>query len=237
MLDISTTAWLGALLTGLLSTPHCLGMCGGLVAAYTLNMPQQTSPVWSHLSYSVGRIGVYTAIGALSGWVGTIVDLGARQVGQSGIVQLVLGITMALLGLNIIGWLRVPTFTFFRQQTVFPALMVKISRLPTGWRTLPLGVLTGFLPCALHWAMQSQAAASGSAFAGALLLFAFGCGTVPGLVIFGVATKWMTLRVRQRLLSMAGIVIFLLALRTLWIGLSLFMGHDLPDPHMHHSHL
>jgi sulfite exporter TauE/SafE len=75
---------LAAFLTGLLGGAHCVGMCGGIVAAISfqptsfqstslqpISFQSQTKQPFSfHLAYSVGRIASYASAGALAGLVG-----------------------------------------------------------------------------------------------------------------------------------------------------------------------
>jgi sulfite exporter TauE/SafE len=230
----------GALLVGLMSTPHCMGMCGGLVVAYTLNYADghRGALFRAHAAYSVGRLGTYALIGALAGWVGGIADLGVRQFARSGWVQLFLGLVMILLAVNLVWpqgitalsrWLRRGGQSTGVGPGRLASFVARIAGPAAGTdrpvlRIMLLGVMTGLLPCGIHWAMQSQAAATGSALHGSLLVTAFGLGTVPGLVMFGVLSRWLTLQTRQWLLRIAGVVVLLMALRTLWMGIALLTG-------------
>ena len=72
------TGYFAVFLIGLLGGVHCVGMCGGIVSALTVQvrLPGQTSPArreWPlHLAYNLGRIGSYTAAGAAMGAIGTV---------------------------------------------------------------------------------------------------------------------------------------------------------------------
>ena len=70
LIIILTTAFLG-------SVGHCIGMCGGIVVAYSSakidprsNYIQQTI---SHLAYNFGRVTTYAMLGALFGFIGQVV--------------------------------------------------------------------------------------------------------------------------------------------------------------------
>ena len=67
LLIILSTAFLG-------SVGHCIGMCGGIVVAYSSTKIDQTSS-WgtqtiSHLAYNFGRVVTYTILGAMFGLLG-----------------------------------------------------------------------------------------------------------------------------------------------------------------------
>jgi len=63
-------SFLAVFLTGLLGGAHCVGMCGGIVAAISLQ-PGGRQPFVFHLAYSAGRIASYSAAGALAGLIGS----------------------------------------------------------------------------------------------------------------------------------------------------------------------
>ena len=61
-----------ALVTGFLGSGHCIGMCGGIVAALSLSGPGRQGGMLFHLLYSLGRVATYTGIGFLVGWLGSL---------------------------------------------------------------------------------------------------------------------------------------------------------------------
>jgi sulfite exporter TauE/SafE len=54
-------------LAGLLGGGHCMGMCGGIVTALTLNLPAGQQRWQIMLSYNTGRILSYVMAGVLLG--------------------------------------------------------------------------------------------------------------------------------------------------------------------------
>ena len=64
---------ISAFLVGLLGGGHCIGMCGGIVSAVSMHLPNQTksqTKILFLIAYNVGRILSYTLAGALAGLVG-----------------------------------------------------------------------------------------------------------------------------------------------------------------------
>ena len=59
------SGFIAVFLIGLLGGTHCVGMCGGIVSALTVQLPGQKPPLRLHLAYNVGRITSYTLAGAL----------------------------------------------------------------------------------------------------------------------------------------------------------------------------
>jgi len=59
--------YFSAFLIGLAGGVHCVGMCGGIVAALRMVSPKGASAVPYTLAYNIGRITSYTLAGALTG--------------------------------------------------------------------------------------------------------------------------------------------------------------------------
>lgn len=186
---------LPAFLLGLLGSAHCLGMCGGIVGALTLRLPQdvQHSPrrlLPYALCYNAGRIASYVIAGMLAGLIGAqlLERLVAAHAELAG--RLVSSIFLVALGLYIAGWTRllVPLeragARFWRLIEPLGRRLLPISRPP---QALVLGLLWGWLPCGLVYGALALALAAGSAPRGAALMFAFGLGTLPMLLAMGTA--------------------------------------------------
>jgi sulfite exporter TauE/SafE len=86
--------------------------------------------------------------------------------------------------------------------------------------TLTLGILWGFLPCGLVFAMLILAARAESLAGGALTMFAFGLGTIPTLLGFGLAANLISPKLRGRLTSVAAMLLMLFAVQTVLRGLA-----------------
>jgi len=100
IISIITIAFLG-------SFGHCVGMCGGIVVAYSSTKiksqwSKQTQAI-AHLLYSFGRITTYTILGALFGFVGGVVSFDNTT---SGIFLITTGVLMVLVGLSLTGKIK-----------------------------------------------------------------------------------------------------------------------------------
>lgn len=84
------------------------------------------------------------------------------------------------------------------------------------------GTLNGFMPCALTLAMAVKATTAGSAGGGALLMFVFGLGTLPSMLLVSVLFARLGARVRGRLLQVAAIFVIGLGVATLYQGVTFF---------------
>jgi len=184
-----TEIWL-AFLAGLTGSFHCIGMCGGIVAALSMTTRPGSarSRTISLALYNIGRITTYTFLGVVAGFIGASLDLPAmRAVGvwlglAANIMVIVIGLASALgfsWGLNS---LESSSGRFFAEP-----LRKAISGDST-LAFLPIGLMLGFLPCGLIYGPLAVAAANGSPLRGGMMMLALGLGTVPVLMIFGSAT-------------------------------------------------
>lgn len=184
------TGFLAVFLIGLLGGVHCVGMCGGIVSALSLHSPRQGAALPLHLTYNLGRISSYAAAGALLGAIGGMGLLLNRllpiqmalYVAANGMLVAMglylLGMTRLLAGLERVGqkfWMRLQPHT----RRFLPP-----RSLPQAYA---LGLLWGWLPCGLVYSVLATALLSGSAARGATTMLAFGLGTLPNLLLAGMA--------------------------------------------------
>jgi sulfite exporter TauE/SafE len=190
---------LAAFLTGLLGGAHCVGMCGGIVAAMSLQ-PGGRQPFVFHLAYSTGRIASYSAAGALAGLLGSAaflsdtlypVQQGLYLLAQ--VVLILLGLYLAGLDRSVLVLERAGGVLWRRVQPLLARVM-PIRTLP---QALSAGALWGWLPCGLVYSVLVSALASGGAGRGGALLLLFGLGTLPNLLLMGWAASSLRELVRR----------------------------------------
>jgi len=190
---------LSAFVVGLLGGVHCVGMCGGIVGALSFGLPAERNlPIL--LAYNVGRISSYTLAGALMGALGFYFSgLLPVQTAQKALLSLA-GLFLILMGLYLAGWWNVLS----RVERAGGALWRRIE--PLGRGLLPvrsvrhgllLGLLWGWLPCGLVYSALVWTVSSGGALDGALLMLAFGLGTLPNLLLMGVAAAQLNRWVKR----------------------------------------
>lgn len=222
-----------AFITGLLGSVHCVAMCGGIVGTVTLSPtapPRRAFALWYHL----GRITSYAIAGAIAGFIGgTLLD--ATQATRiAGIGAVMAGGFMILLGLYLASWWN----GLARLERLGARLWRRIE--PYGRPLLParrpqqallLGMLWGWLPCGMVYSALAAAAVGGDAANGALIMAAFGLGTVPLLAAFGVGITRARAPLRRywRTAAAAGLIA---------MGIYVALRPALDDPsggaHVHH---
>ena len=173
---------------GLLGGVHCLGMCGSIVGIITAQLPKNGSRWQFHLAYNSGRIVSYTLAGALVGAIGqaglllrNVVPVQHLLFALSSLMLVALGLYVAGIGSMVRSIEQVGSILWQHIQPLTRRLFPISS--PT--RALLLGMLWGWLPCGLVYSVLVTALASGNVRSGALVMLAFGLGTLPNLLIMG----------------------------------------------------
>ncbi len=183
--------------TGLLTSLHCVGMCGAIVLAYSMPAPGAAEaarpPLLLHAAYNGGRILSYALIGALLGALGMTLSA-IERAGE--IVAIVSGVIMIGGALAMFGVLSLPSTVSFGLGGVSRA-HGSLIRGKTLASKFSLGALTPFLPCGLLYAMLARSAATGSAVHGAATMAVFGAGMAPALVLLGGFSSFFSARIRR----------------------------------------
>jgi len=209
---------LSAFMVGLLGGVHCAGMCGGIVGALSFGLPGgRNIPIL--LAYNAGRISSYTAAGALMGALGFYFSgLLPVQTAQRVLLTLA-GLFLVLMGLYLAGWWN----ALSRIERAGGVLWRRIE--PLGRGLLPvrsvrhgfvLGLLWGWLPCGLVYSALVWTVASGGPVQGASLMLAFGLGTLPNLLLMGVAAAQLNRWIRRPAVRAAAGVLVMLFGCLLW---------------------
>jgi len=181
ILSIITIAFLG-------SFGHCVGMCGGIVIAYSSTKIRddfnKAKEVASHILYSFGRITTYVLLGAVFGSLGGVATFSNMA---NGILWIVAGVAMVLTGFSLLG--KIKFLTLIEHSVSKTSWYQKNFRLLLGSQTLSsffmLGLLNGLLPCGFVYFFAITAASTGSALSGAFVMLIFGLSTIPALFSLG----------------------------------------------------
>jgi sulfite exporter TauE/SafE/copper chaperone CopZ/plastocyanin domain-containing protein len=198
---------------GLVTSLHCTAMCGGINLSQCIPAPpaaaafregKRREVLFPALLYNAGRVISYTAVGIIVGALGSVVTLPGRF---QGTVQLLAGIFMVIMGINMLGLFQGSAGTILRRfNPRMPKIFArKIEAFVAGTedgisprqaaedprrrktirrRPLFIGLLNGLMPCGPLQAMQLYALSTGSPVAGGVSMFLFSLGTVP--LMFGL---------------------------------------------------
>lgn len=212
---IEITGWVALFTMGLLGSTHCIGMCGGITTALGMAVQGRGARdrVTLTLLYNLGRIASYAAAGLLVALIGA---LGRDYLALGPILRVLAGIFMVVLGLYIAGWWRGLVRLEHLGQHVWKYLQPVGQRLlpVTGpGRALALGAIWGWLPCGLVYSALVLALAMASPWQGAVGMVFFGLGTLPVMLIMGLASGGVLRRLQSRgVRSAAGVMLIVFGL-------------------------
>lgn len=239
---MTTALLVAALLMGFFGSPHCLGMCGGLVTAFGLSM-KDISPAKRRalvVTYHVGRLTSYAFLGLIAGLIGTTV-LAPFMTGNN-IPRILLGLVLAFVGVTMLGapfLTKLERFGMRFWQYLSP-IRQKIFPLNTFPRALTAGLLWGFLPCGLVYGALLIAVVAHNPLSGAALMFVFGLGTVPMLVATHETVGWLRDKIgRFRLRQLNGAIMVISGLAVMFVPIamtSMHGGHSHGGEHEHMDH-
>lgn len=217
-----------AFMLGLLSSAHCVGMCGGIMGALALAIPasERRRRALLVLSYNLGRVLSYTLMGVLAG---LFVDALA---GSGGVpwLRLLAGLLLIAMGLYLGNWWRGLTWLerggsyLWRYLQPLGRRLMPVTRLP---QALALGAIWGWLPCGLVYTALAYATTQAQAFNAGAVMLAFGLGTLPAVLATGLAAERLTQLLRRpRLRWSFAVLIIVFGLWTLAVPVTHLFSSD-----------
>ena len=236
MTDALLAAVSAAFVAGFFGSAHCLGMCGGIAGLFAvkLEIASLSRRLGLGLAYNIGRVLGYAALGFLAAGIGGV--LAGVLPSLAGPIRIASGLLIVLVGVHLAFDLRLLDILerggAVLWQRIAPSAQ---SLLPvtSHWQAVALGFLWGWLPCGLVYSALLIAATSGEALDGAIVMAAFGLGTLPAMLVTGLgAAQLQAFMTRKWARRGAGLVVVLLGLATLWMPLLAMLS----EPGSAHHH-
>lgn len=222
---------IAALLTGLIGSLHCAGMCGPLAIAF--NLRGGGNGFLHAVIYNSSRIFAYASLGLVIGLIGS----GFSLAGWQQVISIITGVVILIFifgkkyfkGLNT-------------GNNIFQKLLFKLRQLiqkqfsKHSLRSVSvLGFLNGLLPCGLVYIALAGALVTGDAFYGARYMIFFGLGTFPLMFVFALSGSYLSIKKRlmlRKALPLFSIVIAcLLIIRGLNLGIPYLSPQIVSEQH------
>lgn len=194
---------------------HCIGMCGPLVIALSLNL-KPGSRLMGHVLYNIGRIVTYGLLGAAMGIAGSFTAVASHLAGIQKAVMIATGAGVALMGALMA--LQGAGLACFGDSPPLGDFLSRgfgrLTRRGSVSACFPLGLLLGLLPCGPVYTALVAAARAGmtqpgflaGATSGAALMLAFGIGTLPAVALVARLSSLGWLRGREAIVRAGGLV-------------------------------
>lgn len=186
-----------ALIFGLISSFHCIGMCGPIALMLPLDRMNQTKKVTQIITYHLGRLFAYATIGFIFGMLGKGFLLAGFQ--QK---------TSIIIGIFIVFIVVTPEKVFANfnfSKPVFKAITKIKSALGSQFKDksykslFTIGLLNGFLPCGMVYVALFGAVAMQSPSVGVLYMILFGLGTIPVMSSVVYLNNFITISLRNKI--------------------------------------
>ncbi len=186
-----------AFIFGLISSFHCIGMCGPIAMMLPVDRTNSSKKVTQIITYHLGRLTAYGTIGFVFGLLGK----GFFLAGMQQKLSIFIGVAMILV-------ILIPEKVFARYNFSKPVFRL-ISKIKTSlgsqfknksYQSLfTIGLLNGFLPCGMVYVALFGAIAMQSASFGILYMILFGLGTVPMMSSVVYMNSFLTIPIRNKI--------------------------------------
>lgn len=186
-----------AFIFGLISSFHCIGMCGPIAMMLPVDRDNQAKKVTQIITYHLGRLTAYASIGLVFGLLGR----GLFLAGMQQKLSLFIGVAMILV-------ILIPERVLARHNFSKP-VFVLISKVKStlgkqfknkSYKSLfTIGLLNGFLPCGMVYVALFGAIAMQNEVLGIVYMILFGLGTVPMMSSVVYLQSFLTVSVRNKI--------------------------------------
>ena len=215
-----------AILFGLISSFHCIGMCGPIALMLPVERNNQAKKTLQIIIYHIGRLSAYATIGLVFGLLGKVMFFAGVQQKLS-----------IFIGVSMIVFILIPEKVFARYNFSRPVFKL-ISKVKTTlgsqfknktYKSLfTIGLLNGFLPCGMVYVALFGAIAMQSETLGVLYMVLFGLGTVPMMSSVIYINSFLTIPVRNKIQKIIPYVVILIGILFIFRGLGLGIPYVSP---------
>lgn len=178
-----------ALVAGLVTSVHCLAMCGPLSCAFMPNESgaRNVSPHLILTSYHLAKLFAYMSVGALSGALGSVA-LGYVQNSWLNYLPWILVFFFLIVAFGLDRFFPKPVWLGRLSRRMFRRITRSSKPLAAGM----IGLITPLLPCGPLYMIFGLAFFSGNGVKGAEFAAGFGIGTIP--LLWLAQSQFMRLR-------------------------------------------
>lgn len=207
--NLGNRSWWFPMFIGMIaSLSTCMAVVGGLLMSLSASWAKMGHKTVPQVIFLVSRLVGFVILGGILGIVGKGLVLNWQMALG---IQIVTGLVMIVLGLNLLGVGPELQFNLFGKLN--KDLMNKNETKNWGW-VIILGAGTFFLPCGFTQSMQVVALESGSLLGGAMTMGLFVVGTMPVLTLVAFSGKMLGAGKHASM--------FFAAVGTIIVGLALF---------------
>jgi len=216
-----------AFIFGLISSFHCIGMCGPIAMMLPVDSHNPAKKVTQILTYHLGRLLAYATIGLVFGLVGR----GLYMAGFQQKLSIFIGVAMILV-------ILIPEKAFAKynfSKPIFKFISKIKSRLGSQFKNksykslFTIGFLNGFLPCGMVYVALFGAIAMQNEIFGVLYMILFGLGTVPMMSSVVYLNSFLSIAMRNKIQKIIPIFAVIIGILFIFRGLGLGIPYISPS--------
>lgn len=216
-----------ALFFGLISSFHCIGMCGPIAMMLPVDHKNPSKKALQILTYHLGRLTAYGSLGLIFGILGR----GFYLAGLQQTISITVGILMILI-------VVIPEKIFAKYNFSRPIYQL-ISKVKTALGSqfkrksadalFTIGFLNGLLPCGLVYAALFGAIAMQNVTLSISYMLLYGLGTIPMMSAVVYVSNFLSFPVRNKLQKVIPIVSVIIGTLFILRGLGLDISYVSPS--------
>jgi len=221
-----------AFLAGLLGSGHCFGMCGGIAAGLGAMAPGKA--MMPAIQFNFARLASYMVLGGVSA---SMLGVLTKYIHIGLWLRLLTAVMIFMIGLRFLfnfsglEWIERGGSVIWKK--IMPVALKAGGREDWMGRVL-LGACWGVLPCGLVYSLLITAASTANAVTGAVIMLAFGVGTLPAMLGLTMASPALNTMLQDKTVrKLIGFALILLAFWTVimvWAGLQNDIHNHLVSP-------
>ncbi|KDN54626.1 sulfite exporter TauE/SafE family protein [Flavobacterium seoulense] len=216
-----------ALIFGLISSFHCIGMCGAIAMMLPVDRSHPAKKLTQIITYHLGRITAYATIGFIFGLVGK----GFFMAGMQQKLSIILGVLMILVVVipeKVLAQYNFSKPVFRLLSRIKQALGNQFKK--KSYQSLfTIGLLNGFLPCGMVYVALFGAIAMQSTSLGVFYMILFGLGTIPLMSTVVYINSFLTVSIRNKIQKTIPYVVVLIGILFILRGLGLGIPYVSPS--------
>ena len=181
---------------GLISSFHCIGMCGAFAFALPTNHLSFAKKISGILLYNAGRVTTYSLLGLIFGLAGRQIYLGGFQQKLSILIGVIILIVVlqSFFNKTVFHIKFIDQFNGRIQQTI--SSFIKKTKF---YDFFAIGLANGLLPCGMVYFAITGALVAGSISGGVMFMAFFGLGTMPLMISISYFGLVVNLSIRNNI--------------------------------------
>ena len=211
---------------GLISSLHCIGMCGPIAMMLPVDHNNPTRKALQVMTYHIGRLTAYALLGLAFGMLGKGLYLAGLQ------QQVSIGVGIMMIVIAVVPERIFAKYNFskpvYKLISNLKSILGKQFKKKSFDALFTIGFLNGLLPCGLVYAALFGAIAMQNVALGMTYMILYGIGTVPMMSLIVYTSGLLSMPMRNKLQK--GIPVVMVCLGVLFIIRGMGLGIPFLSP-------